>query len=303
MMKRSIRTWALAGTAWLASANGGLAAERTAINKRTGLYELPVTDLRKAAERGDRVDLARVAARLGPARLSKALQDPDRRTVLAALDGLPFLSAGIQLLEGVAPLLSSPDESIRAHAAVAAAALFAANNAVGLSDWEIAVETTQTACQALAVMAANETEALPTRLVAVQGLADAPAACAPSRKPEDLLASGAAEIRRAAVVALVTNASPTNVLVAAAQDREASVAAAAGAKLCERRTKDKPLPPGVSLRKLALADGALPEDVVGMVPCLASSADPADAKALEELKKSSPAAVRDAVVRLNDKGP
>jgi len=298
MMKRSIRTWALAGTAWLASTSGGFAAERTAINKRTGLYELPVSDLRKAAERGDRVDLARVAARLGPARLSKALQDPDRRTVLAALDAVPFLNAGILLLESVFPLLASPDESIRAHAAAAAAALFAASNAAGLADWEVPGETIQAACQALGGLAANETESLPTRLVAMQGLADAPAACAPSRKPADLLASRTPEIRRAAVVALGTNASTTNILVAAAQDREASVAAAAGAKLCERRTKDKPLPADLSLRKLALADGALPEDVVGMVPCLAASADPADAKALETLKTSGQASVREAIARL-----
>jgi hypothetical protein len=295
MMKPTIRTWAFACVALLVTAGNALAAERAAVNRRTGLYEVPVTDLRKAAERGDRAELARVAARLGPARMAKALQDPDRRIVLAALDGVPLVDSGILLLEGVLPLLASTDEGIRAHAVAAAAALFAASDAAHLAELEVAEETEQATCRMLAQVAGNEAEPLSTRLLAIQGLADSPAVCAASRKPAELLASREPEIRRAAVLGLLPNSSPA--LVAAAQDRNGSVAAAAGARLCERRTQKLPLPAEPPLRKLALAEGAQPEDVIAMLPCLAASADPADRATIEELRTNGSTAVRDAIKR------
>lgn len=295
MMKPTIRNWALACAALLAGASTALAAERAAVNRRTGLYEVPVTDLRKAAERGDRAELGRVAARLGPARMAKALQDSDRRNVLAALDGAPLLDSGILLLEGVLPLLASTDEGLRAHAVAASAALFAASDAAHLADLEVADETLQATCRVLAQVATNEAEALSTRLLAIQGLSDSPAVCVATHKPAELLASREPEIRRAAVLGLLPNSSPA--LGAAAQDRHASVAAAAGARLCERRTQKQPLPAEPPLRKLALAEGALPEDVIGMLPCLAASTDPADRAAIEELRANGAAAVRDAIKR------
>lgn len=300
MTNGTVRNWALFLAASLALAGSARAAERATINRRTGLCELPMTDLRRAAERGDRAELGRVAARLGPARMAKALQDPDRRTVLAALDGAALLTSGILLLESISPLLASTDESIRAHAVGAVAALLAESDATSLADWEVAPETTQTTCQALAALAAKESEPLPTRLLAVQGLADAPS-CRTARKPSELLASREPEIRRAAVVGLLPSSAPVETLVAAAQDRDAGVAAAAGARLCERRGKNQPLPAAPSLRKLALAQGALPEDVLAMLPCLAASADPADRKALEELQSNGAATVREALKRLQEK--
>jgi hypothetical protein len=300
MINGTVRNWALLLAASLALAGSTRAAERATVNHRTGLYELPMTDLRKAAERGDRAELGRVAARLGPARMAKALQDPDRRTVLAALDGAALLSSGILLLESMSPLLASTDESIRAHAVGAVAALLADSDATSLADWEVAPETTQTTCQALAALAAKEGEPLPTRLLAVQGLADA-SSCRAARKPNVLLASREPEIRRAAVVGLLPSSAPVETLVAAAQDRDAGVAAAAGARLCERRGKNQPLPAAPLLRKLALAPGALPEDVLAMLPCLAASADPADGKALAELQSSGAAAIREALKRLQEK--
>jgi hypothetical protein len=299
MMKPTIRNWALACVTLLASTGNALAAERATVNRRTGLYELPLTDLRKAAERGDRAELARLAARLGPGRLAKALQDPDRRNVLAALDGIRLLDSGILLLEGVLPLLGSTDEGIRAHAVAASAALFAASDTARLADFEVAEETTQATCRVLAKVAANEAESLSTRLLAIQGLADAPPACAASRKPAELLASREPEIRRAAVLGLLPSSSPA--LVAAAQDRHGGVAAAAGARLCERRTSKQPLPAEPPLRKLALAEGAQPEDVIAMLPCLAASTDPADRAAIEELRTAGAMAVRDAIKRLQYK--
>jgi hypothetical protein len=152
-------------------------------------------------------------------------------------------------------------------------------------------------------VAANEAEPLPSRLTAIQGLSDSPAACASSRKPAELLSSREPEIRRATVLALLPNSLPmiTSALLAAAQDRNGGVAAAAGARLCEGRAKNQPLPTDPPLRKLALAEGALPEDVMGMLPCLAASADPADRKAVEELQAGGSAIVREAARRLQDK--
>jgi len=283
--------------ALLVTAGDARAVERAAVNRRTGLYEVPVTDLRKAAERGDRAELARVAARLGPARVAKALQDSDTRIVLAALDGVPLLGSGILLLEGMLPLLASTDDGIRAHAVAASAALFATSDATRLADLEVAEETAQATCRMLAQVAANEAESLSTRLLAMQGLADSPAVCAASRKTAELLASRDPEIRRAAVLGLLPNSSPA--LVAAAQDRDGGVAAAAGARLCERRTQKLPLPAEPPLRKLALAEGAQPEDVIAMLPCLAGSADPADRVVIEELRANAAMAVREAIKRLD----
>ncbi|HEX7597696.1 MAG TPA: hypothetical protein VF518_05740, partial [Polyangia bacterium] len=193
--------------------------------------------------------------------------------------------------------------------------LLAANDAISLADWEVAPETTQSTCRALAAVAANEGERLPSRLVAIQGLSDAPVACAPNRKPTELLASSEPEIRRATVLALLPNSAPasTSALLVAAQDRNGGVAAAAGARLCERRAKSPalpvdppllplpPLPTQPPLRKLVLSEGALPEDVMAMLPCLAASADPADRKALEELQSGGSVTVREAIRRLQEK--
>ena len=307
MMKCTIRILGLGLLASLALPGIARAADRATVNRRTGLYELPATDLRKAAERGDRAELARVAARLGPARVAKALQDADRRTVLAGLDAAPLLYSGILLLEGILPLIASTDETTRAHAVAAAATLLAANDGVSLADWEVAGETTQATCQALAVLAAREAEALSTRLFAIQGLADAPAMCATARKPAELLASREPEIRRAAVLGLLPSSAPIAALIAAAQDHDSGVAAAAGARLCERLGKHQLVPKDSSpsalppLRKLALAEGATPEDIIAMLPCLAASTDAADRKAIEELQASGTTAVREAIHRLQEK--
>jgi hypothetical protein len=234
--------------------------------------------------------------------LAKALQDSDRRTVLAALDSIPLLSSGILLLEGVLPLFASIDETIRGHAVGAAAALLAVSDSASLADWEVAGETAQATCQALALLAAKEAEPLSTRLLAIQGLADAPAVCATSRKSAELLAaSREPEIRRAAVLGLLPSSVSMAVLATAAQDRNGAVAAAAGARLCERRGKNQPLPAEPPLRKLALTEGALPEDIIGMLPCLAGSADSADRKAIEELQASGTTTVREAIKRLQEK--
>lgn len=263
----------LAQFTFMASVQAG---DHAPVNRRTGLFEPSLSELRKAAERGDRAELARVAARLGPARVAKALQDPDRRIVFAALDSVSTLTSAILLLEDILPLIASTDEDVRARAVRAASALMATNDGARFEEWEVAEETTRAICQSLALVAANESESLPTRLLAIQGLSNAPALCAAARKPGELLAAREPEIRRAAVLGLLPDSAPIGPLVAATQDRDGGVAAAAGARLCERRVKNQPLPAERPLRQLALAEGASPEDVMAMLPCLAASADPAD---------------------------
>jgi hypothetical protein len=299
---KTIFICALACSAQLAFTVSAHAGDRASINRRTGRYEPPLSDLRKAAECGDRSELARVAARLGPAWVAKALQDSERRTILAALDAVPLLNSGILLLEDVVPLIASTDEGIRARAVRTASALLATSDAVRLEEWEVAEETAQATCRSLAAVAANETESLPTRLLAVQGLSDAPALCAAARKSAGLLTAREPEIRRAAVLGLRPDSAPMGALVAATKDRDGSVAAAAGARLCQLATKKQPLPALPPLRQLALAEGASPEDVMEMLPCLEASADPADRSAIEELQARGATTVREAVRRLRETG-
>jgi hypothetical protein len=175
----------------------------------------------------------------------------------------------------------------------------ATNDSARFEEWEVTEETARSICQALAAVAANENESLPTRLLAIQGLSDAPALCAALRKTAELLAAREPEIRRAAVLGLLSDSTPRSVLVTAAKDRNGSVAAAAGARLCARPAR--PLPTEPPLRQLALAEGALPEDIIAILPCLAASKDPADEKAMEALKSRGAASVREAVGHLHEK--
>jgi hypothetical protein len=293
---------ALACSALLALVAPAHAGERGDVNRRTGLFEPPLSDLRRAAEREDRAELARTAARLGPARLAKALADPDARTVRAALDALPLLSAGLLLLGEVLPLLGAPDDGTREHAVRSVAALLASSDPARLEEWEIADETTRAICRALAAVAGTEGLPLTTRLLAVQSLIGSRSVCAPSAKPTTLLSSPEPEIRRAAVLLLDVKAGA--LLRAAADDSDGRVAAAAGARLCRFKlpTKDSITLVAHPLRQLALAEGAAAEDVVEMLPCLAASADPADARALQELRSLASPAIRDATRRLKENG-
>jgi hypothetical protein len=271
------------------------AAERARINPRTGLFEPPLADLRKAAERGDRAELARAAVRLGPARLAKGLADSDRRTVLAALEGIPLLRSGILLLDPVAALAGSSDQEIREQALQALSALLATDDAERLAEWEIPLESTRVACQALAAAALNVRETSSLRLLAVQGLADAGTHCASSFEPSKLLGSSDPALRRAAVLALPASSQAGSLLLAATKDSDVRVAAAAAASLCARWVQGQPLPVPSLLPKLALAEGAAVEDVIDMLPCLAAANDPAYGKALETLRERGPAVLRDAI--------
>jgi hypothetical protein len=273
------------------------AAEHSTINRRTGLYEPPLTELRKASERGDRAELARTASRLGPNRLAKALADSDRRTVLAALDAAPLFAEGVLLLDGIVPLIGSTDDDVRAGAVRSTSSLLHEHDRASLGEWEVSNETVGAACQALLRVASKEDERPSARLAALQGLADASAYCAATAPLAELAGKGPAEIRCAAVLALPIDGGPAvaNALVAASKDADSKVAATAGARLCRTRT---PAASATPLRQLALAADVPAEDVVDMLPCLAATKDPADQKAIDQLAASGAPAVKAAIKNL-----
>lgn len=282
----------------VSSGIAAVAADRASINRRTGLFEPPASDLRKAAERGDRAELSRAATRMGPARLARLMSDPDRRIVLAALDAAPLLEAGVLLLQPILPLMGSSDEGIRGRAATATAALFAQSDPVRLADFEVAPEVVSASCEALAQLSASEAEPLATRLTAIQGAVDAGPGCLARLKLDALLASRDPDVRRAAVLTMsgTTGAKVRASLLAASKDQDARVAGAAVARLCRSGEQRAALPP---LHDLVSADVALAEDVVEILPCLAASADPSDQKTLAELGEKGRPSVREAVKRLH----
>jgi len=67
--------------------------------------------LREAPERRS-AELGRRAARIGVARLAKALADPDHRLALAALDSVPYLPDRLLLLDAVLAQCDSPDTQL-----------------------------------------------------------------------------------------------------------------------------------------------------------------------------------------------
>jgi hypothetical protein len=273
------------------------AGERVNINRHTGLFEPPVSELRKASERGDRAELARAATRLGAARLARLLTASDGKTVLAALDAAPLVDSGALLIEPALPLLASQDPVLRARAVAAVAALLAQNDPARLGEYEVAPETVFATCQALATLAAKESEQLGTRISAMQGVLDAGSPCSKQLKLDLLLASAQPEIRRAAVLAMPEDAGgTTGPLVAALKDRDARVVAAAAVRLCRLpRSRQPVLPP---LHALVLANDLLIEDLVELLPCLAASTDAADQKAMSQLQEGGGAVVREAVKNL-----
>lgn len=291
-----LRTLALT-LAVLTSASTALAAERAVINRRTGLYEPALAELRKAAERGDRAELARTASRLGPSRLTKALADSDRRTVLAALEAAPLFAEGVLLLDPIVALVASTDDEIRQRAVRSTAALFREHDRTSLVEWEISNETVTAACQALLRVAAADSEKVPARLSAVQGLADASTYCSTAAPLAALVGNGPADVRRGALLALPVDGGQVvrNALVGASKDVDGKVAAAAGARLCRGQMQASA---AVPLRQLVLAGDALPEDIVEILPCLAASKDAADRKAMDQLAASGTPAVKAAIKNL-----
>lgn len=268
------------------------AAEHTVTNRHTGLVEAPLTGLRKAAEHGDRAELGRWAARIGVARLSRALSDSERGLALAVLDSLPYLPARLLLLEPVLARCESADATISERALRTLGTILGEADAASFEAWEVPRETSERACRTLATTASRTDRDVALRLAALQSLADAHALCAGRQRVSALARDPSPEIRRAAV--LLASAADARLLQDGSKDADAGVVSASGAIQCRLH-----LAPAVNgsasaprpLRELALLPGTAVEDAVEMLACLAESKDPADAKAAQEIRsKTSPTA-------------
>ena len=287
-MKHNAAAWVLGLS--LLSVAPNVAADRPSYNRRTGLLEVPLLGLRKAAERGDRAELGRWAARIGAARLAKALADPDRGLALAVLDSVVYLPERLLLLDGVLAQCDSTDAQLGERALRTTGALLGDADASLLETWEVPDEVTGRACRVLAAVAAREDRTIDVRLAALQGLADANAICAGRNDIMALLRDRSADIRRAAVLVLPPNGAHTSpALRETGKDANPGVVAATGVALCRQQlaARAQPTPPSAPARpwrELVLAPSTPAEDAAEMLPCLAGSSDPTDARAIEELR-------------------
>ena len=274
-------------------------AERPSYNRRTGLLEVSLLGLRKAAERGDRAEMGRWAARIGVARLAKALLDPDRSLALAALDCVPYLPDRLLLLDAVLAQVDSTDTQVGERALRTMGALLGDADASLLDAWDVPDEVAGRACRVLAAAAGREDRSIGVRLTALQSLADANAICAGRNDIMVLMHDASSEIRRAAVLLVPANGVRTlSALREASKDADLGVVAAAGVALCRlqlapRSKLTPPSAPARPWRELVLAPGTPAEDAAEMLFCLVGSTDPTDAKAIEELRSKGSPLLRD----------
>ena len=296
-MQHNAAAWAL-GLSLLFIAPSA-AAERPSYNRRTGLLEVPLLGLRKAAERGDRAELGRWAARIGVARLAKALADPDRSLALSALDSVVYLPERLLLLDGVLAQCNSSDAQLGERALRTTGALLGDADAGLLDAWEVPDEVAERACRVLAAAAGRQDRAIAVRLAALQSLADANAICAGRNDIMVLMHDPSSDIRRAAVLVLPRSGARTSsALREASKDANPGVVAATGVVLCRQQlaSRAKPAPtstPARPWRELVLAPSTPAEDAAEMLSCLADSSDPTDARALEELRSKGSPLLRD----------
>jgi hypothetical protein len=296
-MKHNATAWALAVSLLFVVPTA--TAERPSYNRRTGLLEVPLWGLRKAAERGDRAELGRWAARIGVARLGNALADPDRSLALAALDSVPFLPDRLLLLDAVLARCDSADAQLGERALRTIGALLGDADPGLLDAWEVPAEVAQRACRVLTAAAGGAERAIEVRLAALQSLADASVLCAGRNDFSALMHDASPDIRRAAILVLPPNGARTlSALREASKDADPGVVAATGVALCRQqlspRAKTTPPPsPARPLRELVLAPGTPAEDAAEMLACLADSIDPTDAKAMEELRSKGSPLLRD----------
>jgi hypothetical protein len=296
-MKHNVAVRALALSLLFIAASA--VAERPSYNRRTGLLEVPLVGLRKAAERGDRAELGRWAARIGAARLAKALADPDRSLALAALDSVVYLPERLLLLDGVLAQCNSSDTQLGERALRTTGVLLGDADAGLLDAWEVPDEVAERACRVLAATAGRQDRAIEVRLAALQSLADANAICAGRNDLTALMHDPLSDIRRAAVLVLPPSGARTSsALREASKDANPGVVAATGVALCRQQLapRSKPVPlsaPARPWRELVLAPSTPAEDAAEMLSCLIDSSDPTDAKALEELRSKGSPVLRD----------
>jgi hypothetical protein len=271
------------------------AADRPAYNRRTGLLEVPMLGLRKAAERGDRAELGRWAARIGVARLARALVDSDRDLALAALDSVPYLPDRLLMLDAVLTQCDSADAQLGERALRTVGVLLGSADPGLLGAWEVPDEVAQRACQVLAAAAGRKERPIDLRLAALQSLADATTVCSGRSDLFALMIDASPEIRRAAALVLPPNGARTlSALREASKDLNPAVVAAAGVALCRQQLAPRATPsPARPWGELVLAPSTPAEDAAEMLSCLANSTDPTDVKVMEELRRKGSPLLRD----------
>jgi hypothetical protein len=259
------------------------APDRPAYNRHTGLFEPSFGELERAVKGGDRAEIGRWAARIGPARLAEAMRGPDRGRLLAAVEAVSLLPGSVRLLDAVTPLPGAHDATIAERAARAVARMLDTSEPRRLDDWDIPADVVARACRGLAETSARAAAGVEARLAALDALAEGGTWC--KEVPlAALLNDASPDIRRAALLAVrYKDTAPTSALRQALGDPDRRVACAAAVAWC--RIQRAPGPAGSPLRELILPDTAPVEDVMEVLPCLAISGDPADRKALEQIRR------------------
>jgi hypothetical protein len=284
----------------VALALAGAKTDRPAFNRHTGLYEPPFSELERAVGSADRADIARWAARIGPARLAEALRASERGRVVAALEGTSALPGSVRLLDAVTPLVLAGDPAVSERAVRTLAQMLDASEPRRLEEWDVPADAVARGCRALADIAGRALATVELRLAAIDALADATLLCRPA--PLALLSDGAPAIRRAVLLAQrARDEIPAASLRQAMSDPDPAVVSAAAVAWCRHRLVASPAPRGADsprlpaapaggptppLREVTAAEATPVEDAVELLPCLAASTESADRQALEQLRKS-----------------
>jgi hypothetical protein len=287
------------------AAHGGAKASRRA-NPRTGRLSPALAELVKAAKRGDRAALGRVADRLGPARLGPAIASADPAVGQAALAAVPLARGGVLLVAAVAAELWAADPARAGAAATALGVLLDGASPTELEDWDVPSDAIAQACDWLKALAAKSSAPLPVRLAALDASAAAAPTCGAPADLGPLVHDPAPAIRRAAVLIAAVGEHRGPLLRDAIADADRAVSATAAATACrvELRTDraGKVDPPDAAAlaaaRSLAGAATTPPEDGVEMLDCPAAARQAADRALLEELQRRPPSPLRDRAVEL-----
>lgn len=265
-------------------------------NPRTGLYEPRLDELVRAVGRGDRTEIARLAQRLGPARLQAALQGSSATDRRAALVAVPLLSSASLLIVPVTDLVTAPDRETSLAAAQVLAGLLSADDAEVLERWDVPDDVVGAACAALKKLPARPGATPQQRAAALDAILTAGPTCGGLGEHARMATDPDTVVRRAAALVIPAGApGGTAALRTLAKDPVPTVASAATASLCRPAAGHTVASPVVNApeyrevlegaRRLAPSPATPIADAVDMLACLAAAASPADRKALEELAR------------------
>jgi hypothetical protein len=307
----------IAGSIILGSLAAEAAKPRPArrADPRTGLIPPPIDDLVKAAKKKDRAAIQRLSERAGAARLGEMLHRSDAGAVLAALAAIPLLREAPLLVGAVADLLDSADPAIAAGAARAVGTLLDGAVPQAMEEWEVPADVVTHACTSLRGLASRLEAPVPSRIAALEAVAQASTICTATGELATLLRDPVPAVRRATALVL----RPGERQAAAAyrdviRDSDPSVASAAVAAICRWQGSGETAPPAAKApaptvdplaedsvtvaRSMVVARATPAEDAVEMLGCIATAGTPADRKILDQLRRGPPSPLRDRAAEL-----